>query len=109
ERSQYCRDSTGWEGLNRRHYVVLTLVALLAGCSSRSQQAAWQVANGDLGSTRATDATALDATTAPHLHVLWRLRLPRDAGAFGAITANPVLAGGTVYVQDSASTVYALS
>lgn len=50
----------------------------------------------------------LDARTIPHLRVLWRFRFSRAATAFGAVTANPILVGDTVYVQDSSSSVYAL-
>ena len=68
----------------------------------------WAAANGTLSNQRATDATTLDARTIPHLRVLWRFRFSKSATAFGAITANPVIAGDTVYVQDSSSSVYAL-
>lgn len=74
-------------------------VALVRHDSSRS----WPTANGDSSSSRAT-GSALGA--APR--VAWRFGLPRSATSFGAITANPVIAGGTVYVQDSGSSVYAL-
>lgn len=68
----------------------------------------WASANGGLASHRAQTATRLDARTIPHLRVRWTFRFPRSATAFGAITANPILAGGMVYVQDSSSSVYAL-
>jgi outer membrane protein assembly factor BamB len=68
----------------------------------------WPFANGDLASHRSTGATAISARTASGLRPLWTFRLPRRATSFGAVTANPVLAGDTVYIQDSASTVYAL-
>jgi outer membrane protein assembly factor BamB len=68
----------------------------------------WTSANGGSSNQRATSATLLDARTIPRLRVLWRFRLPRSATAFGAITANPIIAGNTVYLQDSSSSVYAL-
>jgi len=74
-------------------------VALVRHDSSR----AWPTANGDPSSRRATESGL-----GPAPRVAWRFRLPRSATSFGAITANPVIADGTVYVQDSASAVYAL-
>ena len=38
----------------------------------------------------------------------WRFRLHVRGTDFGAMTANPVIRGDTVYVQDSTSSVYAL-
>lgn len=76
--------------------MIRTLAVALALAGS------WPSANGDLASTRANEAARIS-----HPHVLWRFRLPRH-GSFGAITSNPVIAGNTVYVQDSRSNVYAL-
>jgi hypothetical protein len=41
-------------------------------------------------------ATRLDARTIARLRVRWTFRFPRSATDFGAITANPIIAGGTV-------------
>jgi outer membrane protein assembly factor BamB len=68
---------------------------------------AWTSANGGPANQRATTATQLEARTIPRLVVRWRFRLRADAN-FGAITANPVMRGNTVYLQDSRSSVYAL-
>jgi outer membrane protein assembly factor BamB len=54
-------------------------------------------------------ATTIDSHTAHALRVKWRFRLPRAGDDFGSITANPVVVDGTVYVQSSSSTVYALA
>jgi outer membrane protein assembly factor BamB len=70
---------------------------------------AWPVANGDLSSRRSATATRIDARTISGLRVRWTFRIPRGAAEFGAITANPIVAGGMVYAQDSSSSVYALS
>src|SRR4051794_11883215 len=66
--------------------------------------AAWPVANGDRASTRAGRTKQHGAVP----RVVWRFRLPRAATEFGAVTATPVIAGTTVYLQDSSSAVYAL-
>jgi outer membrane protein assembly factor BamB len=88
-----------------------TIAFVLAAVVVQTASAAgsWPVANGDVASRRAVTATALDARSVSRLHVRWSFRFPRSATAFGAITANPVVARGTVYVQDSSSSVYALS
>jgi outer membrane protein assembly factor BamB len=67
----------------------------------------WTSANGGLANHRATNATLLNAKTIPHLTVRWRFALRANAN-FGAITANPVIRGDTVYLQDSTSSIYAL-
>ncbi|MDX6466059.1 MAG: hypothetical protein QOI27_1099 [Gaiellaceae bacterium] len=94
--------------MNRLAVLVAALAAGAVAHVADVPKQSWSVANGDLSSRRATDATTLDSRTAARLHVLWRFRLPRSANAFGAITANPIIAGKTVYVQDSSSSVYAL-
>jgi outer membrane protein assembly factor BamB len=94
--------------MNRIVALVLVLAASFSAWTGPTSSPAWPSANGDLSSRRATDATDLDATTIPRLRVLWRFRLPRSATDFGAITANPVLVDGVVYLQDSGSSVYAL-
>jgi outer membrane protein assembly factor BamB len=81
--------------------IALGLVAAAATAQTARAQP-WPVANGDLRSTRAGELRDGAPT------VRWRFRLPRAAAGFGAITAPPVIAGGTVYVQDSTSSVYAL-
>lgn len=75
---------------------------------ARASTGPWPTANGDLSSSRAASPSVLDARTAPRLRLVWRFRLPHRANSFGATTANPVLVGPTVYLQDSSSSVYAL-
>jgi outer membrane protein assembly factor BamB len=89
-------------------HTVASLVVLIALQLSDRFGGQWPSANGDLASKRATNTTVLDARTIPRLRVLWRFRFARDATKFGAITANPIIVGNTVYIQDSGSSVYAL-
>ena len=84
------------------------LLLTAAGCGDSSPSGSWPTANGDASSRRSLDATSLDAQTIPHLRVRWRFRLRTKGPEFGAVTANPVIAGDTVYVQDSSSSVYAI-
>ena len=87
----------------------IVVAAVLAGGCGASRSAQWPSANGDASSRRAVDSTAIDARTIPHLGIRWRFRLRTKGSSFGAITANPIISGNTVYIQDTASSVYALN
>src|SRR5689334_1984909 len=91
-----------------RAAAITLFVGLTVAQAARASTDPWPTANGDLSSRRAAHATVLGARTAARLHLLWRFRLPKRKDSFGATTANPVLARGAVYVQDSSSSVYAL-
>src|SRR5207253_5180434 len=81
-------------------------IAILAAVTATGP---WSSPNADLSSIRSAARTTLDSRTIPRLHVLWRFPLDVKRGsAFGAVTSNPVIAGDTVYVQDSSSSVLAL-
>jgi alcohol dehydrogenase (cytochrome c) len=86
----------------------VAFAGLAAGCGGHKASQPWTSANGSVASQRAVTATALDAKTIPRLKVRWRFRLHANVTAFGAITSNPIIRGNTVYLQDSASSVYAL-
>ena len=79
-----------------------------AGCGGSAATESWASANGTVASQRAATATELDAQSIPRLEVRWRFRLRASVTAFGAMTSNPVIRGNAVYLQDSASSVYAL-
>ena len=83
-------------------------VGTAAGRGARSASASWTSANGTVASQRAATTTELDARTIPRLRVRWRFRLRSRGTGFGAITSNPIIRGGVVYLQDSTSSVYAL-
>jgi alcohol dehydrogenase (cytochrome c) len=59
-------------------------------------------------STRSSPRAGIDRANVGGLRVLWRFRLRTKPGESGAFTATPVVAGGVAYVQDMASTVFAL-
>ena len=89
--------------------IALTVAGLAAGCGGgHAANASWTSANGTVASLRAVSATTLDAKTIPRLKVRWRFRLRANVTDFGAMTANPIIEGNTVYLQDSTSSVYAL-
>jgi len=82
--------------------------AIAPACGSSHPAASWSSANGGRSNRRALGATTLDAHTIPRLAVRWRFRLGARGSSFGAITANPIIVGSTVYIQDTKSSVYAL-
>ncbi|HEU0116155.1 MAG TPA: PQQ-binding-like beta-propeller repeat protein [Thermomicrobiales bacterium] len=67
----------------------------------------WPTAQGEVAAHRAAAKSAISATTIDRLEVAWRLRLTAEGG-YGTMTATPIVAGETVYVQDMASNVFAL-
>ena len=87
----------------------VSLAGIASACGASQPVASWPSANRDLSNRRALDATAIDARTIPRLRVRWRFRLRSRGSSFGAITANPVISGKTVYIQDTTSSVYALN
>jgi len=68
----------------------------------------WSLPNGDLVNTRATRHTPISAANVSKLGVAWTMPLTASS-VYGTFAANPVTdAGGTVYLQDLASNVFAI-
>jgi len=67
----------------------------------------WPLPNFDYDNTRATFAAAIDSTSIGGLREAWRLSFERSA-PYGFVTANPIVAGDRVYIQDMVSRVYVL-
>jgi alcohol dehydrogenase (cytochrome c) len=88
-----------------------SLTAMLAGCGSHhaaGSSADWPLPNLDLSSTRSVPSSPIDRQTVRTLHLVWRFRFRIRPTEDGAFTATPVVSGGTVYVQDMKSNVFAL-
>jgi glucose dehydrogenase len=66
----------------------------------------WPLPNGDYDNTRASAASSIDSASVGQLREAWRLPLAQLAGPFGFVTANPLIVGDAIYVQDMASNVY---
>jgi glucose dehydrogenase len=67
----------------------------------------WTAPNRDLAGTRHGD-TEIDAGNAATLRPRWRFRIQAEPRESGSLTANPIVVGDTVYVQDMLSNVFAL-
>ncbi|HET8894359.1 MAG TPA: PQQ-binding-like beta-propeller repeat protein, partial [Gaiellaceae bacterium] len=95
------------------------LVILVVGGAARAQTPVtgeWSLPNLSPASTRAMAGSQITAGRVGRLRVLWRFRLRRSAvaepgqspEALRGLVATPIVAGDTVYIQDSTSSVYAL-
>jgi glucose dehydrogenase/plastocyanin len=67
----------------------------------------WPVPQGDLAATRNAANSSITATNVTQLEVAWTFDVTA-AGDFGSITANPIVTGDTVYLQDMQSNIFAL-
>ena len=68
----------------------------------------WASPNGSRASTRAATRAAITSRTVATLEPAWRFRFRGKGGGFGLLTSTPLVVGGTVYVQDAKSSVFAL-
>jgi alcohol dehydrogenase (cytochrome c) len=99
---------------------------LAAGCSSGQPQpttsafagaatpaGTWAEPNGDLGNTRSAVGSVISAANVSSLREAWSFHITGTAAAgvrgAGALAANPVVTGGTVYLQDLDANVYAIA
>src|SRR3984885_1609676 len=106
---------------------LLAAAALLAaGCTSGQPQPStsgfagaatpsgtWAYPNGDLGNTRDAVGSVISAANVASLREAWSFHITGTAAAgvhgAGALAANPVVTGGTVYLQDLDANVYAIA
>ena len=72
------------------------------------ESASWVSPNGDLSSTRSAAASTITAESVGRLHVAWRYRVRGKGGGFGLLSSTPLMRDGIAYVQDTASSVYAI-
>lgn len=67
----------------------------------------WPIESGDLKATRVAAGTSISTSTVGDLGLAWTL--PVNApGMFGALTANPVIVDGVIFLQSGVSDVYAI-
>jgi hypothetical protein len=67
----------------------------------------WPTPQGNLAGHRAAAATSIDAHNLDRLDVAWRFPIAASSG-YGAVTATPIVAGETVFLQDMESNVFAI-
>jgi outer membrane protein assembly factor BamB len=67
----------------------------------------WPAPQGNLAATRHAEGAAIASDSVDQLGVAWTWPI-EAVGAFGGMTAQPIVAGDTIYVQDMESNVFAL-
>jgi outer membrane protein assembly factor BamB len=85
-----------------------------AAASTRSTPAgSWPFANAQLSNVRRAPGSSISSKNVSTLEQAWTFKLTGNAATgvypYGSLAANPVVAGGVVYLQDLDSNVYALS
>jgi outer membrane protein assembly factor BamB len=68
----------------------------------------WPAENYDLAATRDARGTNISTDTIGDLGTAWTYEVT-TGGAFGALTANPSIAGDKIFIQDASANVYALN
>jgi glucose dehydrogenase len=67
----------------------------------------WPTAQGNLSATRAATDSTIDSGSVGQLGVAWRYPLTA-VGQWGGMTANPIVIGDRVYLQDASCSIFAL-
>jgi glucose dehydrogenase len=67
----------------------------------------WPAPQGNLAGTRAAQGAKITAANVGTLKIAWRMPVTAT-GAYGGMSATPLVAGDTVYAQDMMSNVFAL-
>lgn len=68
----------------------------------------WVVENRTLDAHRSVPGSSIDSSNVDSLAVSWTSPVDTNA-AFGALTANPIISGDMLYLQDASSNVYAMN
>lgn len=85
---------------------VVVLAALMVARTSAA--ADWKMPNGTVASTRYAPASTVTPANVSRLAPRWRYRIRGTGTDFGKLTATPVVAGDSVYLQTWKSDVVAL-
>lgn len=84
------------------------LVVVHARSDMHAASRPWVSPNGDLSSTRSAARSEITAESVGRLRVAWRYRVRGKGGGFGLLSSTPLMRDGIAYVQDTASSVYAI-
>jgi len=68
----------------------------------------WVSPNGDLSSSRSSSDSQIDAASVARLQVAWRYTVRGTGGGFGLLSSTALVRDGTVYLQDTTSSVHAI-
>jgi outer membrane protein assembly factor BamB len=96
--------------------VVAALGVVACAAAEGPPPSDWRLPNGSRASDRAVAAGPFTSADVKGLHVLWAYRFTQSAvhdpshspEAIRGVVSTPIVAGQTVYVQDSTSSVYAI-
>jgi len=93
--------------------LLLPLVVATAAGAESPAPGNWPLPNLSRASTRAPAGSAINPSSVGRLRVLWRFRLASSTsesvpGESRTLVATPIVAGATVFIQDTQSNVYAL-
>lgn len=90
-----------------------TTVTTKPAASAAAESGSWQYANGDLANTRDALGSKISSENVAKLAQIWSFRVTGETAStthpYGALSANPIVQAGVVYIQDLDSNVYALS
>jgi alcohol dehydrogenase (cytochrome c) len=91
----------------------LAVPATAAAAAHRPSAGDSSLPNLTRASTRAQPGSPIRPSSVAHLHLLWRFPLAASrsvhaTGEMRTLVATPIVAGATVYIQDTTSSVYAL-
>jgi glucose dehydrogenase len=110
-------------GNSRRLVIVFLLSAVsmaqLTACGAGGRQVKsgdWPLPNLDRSSSRAMSASGIDQKNVASLHVAWRFRFTHSSitnstkspETMRAAVSTPLVVSGSIYVQDSQSSVFAI-
>ena len=83
-----------------------------AAAPAATGSGSWAYSNADLANTRVATGSTISSANVSRLAQAWTFTLPAKAPAtspYGLLTANPIVQGGVVYLQDLDSNVYAIA
>lgn len=73
-----------------------------------ASQTDWAVEGGNLSMTRETLGSSIQASSVAQLGVGWKTEIKVNS-AYGSMSANPIVVGNMLYMQDMTSNVWALN
>ena len=88
--------------------IIVAIAGVLSGSAAGTGSATWTLPAGNLAGTRAATGSALSADNVSSLRVSWRFAPAGTPERYGSFASTPLIDGGTVYIEDLGSNVFAL-